>query len=119
MWLAGVASVLPAASVARTSKVWLPAPSAPSVSGLEHAVQLPPSTRHSKVEPASEELNEKVGVVSFDGSVGVASIVVAGAVLSTRRLATRLVFVLFVLSVATARTSYWPSETAVVSQLAV
>jgi hypothetical protein len=75
--------------------------------------------RHSKVEPGSEELNEKVGVVSFDGSVGVASIVVAGAVLSTRRLATRLVFVLFVLSVAIARTSYWPSETAVVFQLAV
>jgi hypothetical protein len=57
VWLAGVASVLPAASVARTSKVWLPAPSAPSVSGLEHGVQPAPSTRHSKVEPASEELN--------------------------------------------------------------
>ena len=83
VWLAGVASVLPAASVARTSKVWLPAPSEPSVSGLEHDVQLPPSMRHSKVEPASEELNEKVGVVSFDGSGGVESIVVAGGVRST------------------------------------
>jgi hypothetical protein len=82
VWLAGVASVLPAASVARTSKVWLPAPSAASVSGLEHDVQLPPSMRHSKLEPGSEELKEKVGVVSLVGSAGVEPIVVAGGVVS-------------------------------------
>ena len=81
--LAGVESVLPAGSVARMSNVWLPAPSAPSVFGLEHDAQPPPSMRHSKVEPASEELNEKVGVVSFDGSGGMESIVVAGGVRST------------------------------------
>ena len=41
-------------SVARTSKVWLPAASAgASVSGLVQVVQEPPSMRHSKVEPVS------------------------------------------------------------------
>ena len=79
----GLASELPAGSVARTSKVWLPAPSALSVSGLEHELQPPPSTRHSNVEPPSLELNPNVGVVSLDGSAGVESIVVFGAVLST------------------------------------
>jgi hypothetical protein len=103
---AGDASVLPAASVARTSKVWLPSPSAGEiVSGLVHADQLRPSMRHWKVEPVSEELKLKSGVVSFDGSAGPESIVVSGAVLSTRRLATRLVLVFPALSVATARTS--------------
>ena len=84
VWLAGVASVLPAASVARTWKVWLPAVSAGEiVSGLVHDVQLPPSMRHSKVEPPSEELKPKSGVVSLDGSAGLESIVVFGAVRST------------------------------------
>ena len=79
-----MASVLPAASVARTSKVWLPAVSAGEiVSGLVQAVQLPPSTRHSKVEPPSEELNVKLGVVLLDGSAGLESMVVFGAVRST------------------------------------
>jgi hypothetical protein len=75
---------LPAWSVARTSKVWLPAPSAgESVSGLEQDVQLPPSSRHSKVEPVSDELNVKSGVVLFDGSAGWESTVVLGALRST------------------------------------
>jgi hypothetical protein len=66
-----VVSVLPAWSVARRSKVWLPSASAgESVSGEEQVVQLPPSIRHSKVEPASDELNVKVGVVLPDGSAG-------------------------------------------------
>ena len=38
--------------------------------GLVQDVQLPPSMRHSKVEPASLELKVKVGVVSFVGSAG-------------------------------------------------
>src|SRR5947207_4814638 len=57
VWVAGEASVLPAASVARTSKVWLPSLSAGErVSGEVQAVQLPLSIRHSKVEPLSLEL---------------------------------------------------------------
>ena len=84
VWLAGVASVLPAVSVARTWKVWLPAVSAGEIdSGLVQDVQLPPSTRHSKLEPLSEELNVKLGVVLFDGSDGLESMVVLGAVRST------------------------------------
>ena len=53
------------------------------VSGLEQLPQLPPSIRHSKVEPVSEELKVKVGVVSPDGLAGFVSIVVFGAVRST------------------------------------
>jgi hypothetical protein len=72
---------LPAASVARTSNVWLPAVSAGEIdSGLVQDVQLPPSTRHSKLEPPSVELKGKLGVVSFDGSAGLESMVVFGAV---------------------------------------
>src|SRR6266576_3450377 len=81
VWLAGVPSVLPAVSVARTWKVWLPAVSAGEiVSGLVQDVQLPPSTRHSKLEPPSEELNVKLGVGLLDWSDGLVSIVVFGAV---------------------------------------
>jgi hypothetical protein len=77
-------SVFPAASVARTSKVWLPSASAgESVSGLEQVFQLPLSMRHSKVEPVSLELKVNVGVALPDGSAGWESIVVFGAVRST------------------------------------
>ncbi len=80
---AGVGSVLPPKSVARTSKVWLPAPRAgATVKGVVQAVQLPPSMRHAKVEPGLSELKVKVGVVSFDGSAGPESMLVAGAVRS-------------------------------------
>src|SRR6478672_1210142 len=83
VWLAGVPSALPAASTARTSKVWLPSVRAGEiVSGLEHGLQAPPSMRHSKVEPPSLELNAKVGVVRPDGLEGLESIVVSGAVRS-------------------------------------
>ena len=73
---------MPAWSVARRSKVWLPAPSAASVCGLVQVVQLPPSMRHSKVEPVSEELKAKLGVVLLDGSAGLEVIVLFGAVRS-------------------------------------
>ena len=64
--------------------MWLPAPSAGEmVSGLVHGVQLPPSRRHSKVEPLSEELKVKLGVVSLEGSFGLEPIVVFGAARST------------------------------------
>ena len=83
-----------------------PSPSAGAVYGLEQEVQEPPSTRHSKVEPLSLELNAKVGVASLSGFGGDESIVVLGGVLSTRRLATTLeVVVLPALSVAIARRS--------------
>src|SRR5436305_2280081 len=70
---AGVASVLPAGSVARTSKVWLPAASAADVSGLVQGLKLPLSIRHSNVEPGSLAPNAKVGVASLVGSAGLES----------------------------------------------
>src|SRR4051812_28451339 len=79
-WDAGVASALPAASIARTSNVWLPSASAAVVCGLGHAVQVPPSTRHSKLAPGSSELNANVGVASLSSAGGAESIVVVGAV---------------------------------------
>ena len=45
-------------------------------------VQLPPSMRHSKVEPGSEELKEKLGGRVVGRVAGVESIVVFGAVRS-------------------------------------
>src|SRR5262245_40481391 len=116
---AGEPSVLPARSVARTSKVWLPSGSALVVFGLVQVLQLPPSMRHSKLDPPSLELKVKLGVALFEGSAGPESMLVSGAVLSTRRFATRSAWVCPTMSVATARTSYIPSATALVFQLAV
>ncbi|MFL5982826.1 MAG: hypothetical protein ACJ74R_14065, partial [Gaiellaceae bacterium] len=82
VWLAGVASVLPAGSVARTSKLWLPAASAAVVWGLVHGFQPPPSIWQSKLEPGSPALKAKLGVVSLDGLAGPESSVVCGAVRS-------------------------------------
>ena len=81
--LAGVASVLCAASEARTSKecgprasgaegVWL----AP---GPEQTAKGSESKRHSKVEFASEEAKVKVGVDSLVEPMGPPVIVVSGA----------------------------------------
>ncbi len=47
--LAGVASVLPAASMARTWKVWLPSAGRYSSAGEAQATKLPASSLHSKV----------------------------------------------------------------------
>src|SRR5437867_4296837 len=99
VWLAGVASGLPAASTARTANVWPPSVSAgETVRGLEQAVQPPPSVRHSKVDPVSEELKEKLGVVLFEGSAGLESTVVFGAVVSILAVAVTAVEVLPTLS---------------------
>ena len=81
--LAGVVSVLPAPSVARTSKVWSPPARPVYSSGLEQALQLPPSRRHANVEPPSSALNASVAVVWFVEAGGPESIVVAGAVESS------------------------------------
>ena len=79
---AGLGSVLPAESVALTSKVWGPSVSAARVLGLKQGEKGSVPTRHSKVAPASEE-NSKLGVASPVGPLGPESIVVSGAVVST------------------------------------
>ena len=80
--LSGVGSVFPATSIARTSKVWEPSASEAVVFGEVHDDQTPPSTRHSKVEPASLEENAYVGVESLVKPDGPLSIVVTGGTVS-------------------------------------
>ena len=81
--LAGEASTLPAASIARTSNVCGPSLSADVVNGVVQAAKVPASTRHWKVESAWLEVKENVGVLSFVGPDGPAVIVVSGGVVST------------------------------------
>src|SRR5918992_5132135 len=80
--LAGLVSVLPAASVARTSNVCAPSDNAPVVCGEVQAAKAAASTRHSKPAPASLG-NPNVGVESLVRPVGPESIVVCGAAVST------------------------------------
>ncbi len=80
---------MPATSVARTSNVYVLSTSGPSVSGLVSVVQAPPSIRTWNVEPASAELNAKVGVVSWVAAAGAESIVVPGATVSIRTVRVR------------------------------
>src|SRR5690242_15850796 len=106
--LSGDASVLPAASVARTSNVCVLSASPERPCGLVHGDQLPPSIRHSNVEPASVELKAKLGVAALDGSAGLLVIVVSGAVRSTSTLRMSLE-AWPALSVATAARAWLPS----------
>src|SRR5256885_8046480 len=89
--VSGEGSVLPAASVARTSNVCALSVRPLSERGVVHGAQAPPSTRHSKLEPGSDEPNVKEGEVAFDGSAGLLPIVVSGAVRSTSTLRMALV----------------------------
>ena len=96
-----MASGLPAGSVARTSKVWVPSLSSAVVYGELQGANGLVSTRQEKVEPVSVEVKVKVGVLSLLGVlIGVS--VVSGAVRSTRTV--RLVpgLVLLAASVAVA-----------------
>src|SRR5438132_1108384 len=104
----GVGSVLPAASVARTSKVCALSVRPPTECGLVHGANEPPSILHSKLEPGSEEVKVNAGVAAFDGSAGFVTMVVSGAVRST------LTFRIALdgcpaLSVATAASAWLPS----------
>lgn len=79
--VAGVASALPAASVARTAKTCVPTARLVKATGLAHAVQAAPSSRQSNVEAASEETKAKLASVDVP-LVGPAVSVVSGAVVS-------------------------------------
>ena len=83
--LSGVASVLPAASVARTWKVCELSVRPGTVCGLVHGANPPPSMLHSNVEPGSVEVNVNDGV-PLDGSAGFVTMLVFGAVRSTSTL---------------------------------
>src|SRR6266516_7619675 len=106
--VSGDGSVLPAGSVARTSNVWALSVSPLSEWGLVQGAQAPPSIRHSKLEPGSDDPNVKAGVVALDGSAGLPTIVVCGAVRSTSTL--RIALDGWpALSVATAARAWFPS----------
>jgi hypothetical protein len=79
--LAGLASVLPAASVAATWKVWDPCTRPVYACGLVHAALLP-SSEQLNVEPAFVEVNWKLALVTFVGFAGFDVIIVSGAVVS-------------------------------------
>src|SRR4051794_16820158 len=89
--VAGVASVLPAASVARTRKVCAPGVSPERTSGDEQAVQAPASRRHSKLAPVSLESKRKSADVVPVAAGGVSVKKVFGALVSTRKLWAALV----------------------------
>ena len=80
--LAGVASTLAAASVARTETLCGPSARAVVVQGLAQLAHAPESSWHWNVDPPSLALNANVGVVSFVDPVGPDVIVVSGAVVS-------------------------------------
>src|SRR4051812_49047252 len=80
--VAAVASVLPAASVARTAKEWAPWPTV-SVRGDEQEANGPPSRLHSNVEPASVAVKAKSAAVFAVGSGGPEVMLVPGATVST------------------------------------
>ena len=75
---AGVRSVLPAASVARTAKRVRPSASPAYACGEPQSVQAPPSRRHSNVESASLDANEKLAVPVATVPLGPVVIVVFG-----------------------------------------
>jgi hypothetical protein len=60
-----VALTFPAASTARTAKLWAPLASVAVVNGEPQGLRAPESTRHWKVEPALLDVNENVGVESW------------------------------------------------------
>ena len=75
-------SVLPAPSVARTSKVCPPSVRPEYDFGLAHELQAPASIRQAKLDPDSEEMNEKLALASVIVPLGPAVICVSGDVVS-------------------------------------
>jgi hypothetical protein len=82
VWTAGVASTLPAGSIARTRNVWEPLVRPLYGFGLVHAEYPPVSSSHWNVEPAWLEVKLKLTEPVL-GLAGAAVIVVSGSVLST------------------------------------
>jgi hypothetical protein len=83
VWVAGLASVFPAASFALTSKVCEPSERSLNVLGASQAAKVAPSRLHSKVESFSVEENSKVAEALFTLPEGPSLMVVSGAVVST------------------------------------
>ena len=82
LWLAGVASVLLAASVARTRNWCVPTARPAYERGDVHAVKVAPSSEHWNVEPDSLAEKANVALVEFVLALGPDVIVVSGGVVS-------------------------------------
>ena len=82
-YLAGVASVLPKTSVARTSKACSPTPSPATSAGTSHAANGAPSSEHSNVEPASSAAKANDAVRATVSAGGPSVRVVCGAWIGT------------------------------------
>src|SRR5688500_19641758 len=80
-WCAGLPSVFPAGSTARTSNLRTPSASPEYTAGDSHGVYTAPSREHSK-RASSSAANVNLAEVLFDGSSGRSPIVVSGAVWS-------------------------------------
>ena len=74
---AGVGSMLPPESIARTWNVWLPGASDAVVCGELQGANVAVSTRHWNVAPGSSAMKLNVGVVSLPGLPGPAVIAVS------------------------------------------
>ena len=81
--VASLASTLPAASVARTRKVWLPSASPLSARGEVQLCQAPESSLHSNVAASSSESKPTLAEADATVPLGPDSIVVSGATVST------------------------------------
>ncbi|MFP5452314.1 MAG: hypothetical protein ACLGG9_11295 [Thermoleophilia bacterium] len=82
---AGLASVLPAASVARTSNVCAPSLRPVNCTGETQGANDAPSRRHSKVDPASDDAKLTLVEIVLITAAGAWVIVVCGATLSTTK----------------------------------
>jgi hypothetical protein len=80
---AGVESALPAASMARTSKVCTPLPSPEYAFGEVHVTKAARSSRHSNVESVSAEEKPKLADEEVEVPLGPDVIAVSGSVVST------------------------------------
>src|SRR6185369_16391015 len=83
--VAGVGSMLPAPSIARTWNVWLPSVSALSVAGELQAANAASSSAHSRVTAPWSSLpsNVSAGAAALSSTGGAAVIAVSGATVST------------------------------------
>ena len=82
VYVAGVVSTFPSASVARTRKVCEATERLLRFRGLVQAAKAAPSSEHWKVEPALLEVKLKLALVWFVVAGGLAVIVVSGGVRS-------------------------------------
>src|SRR3954471_15826856 len=79
---AGLASTLPAGSMARTWNVCNPSTRPEKAFGLAHDVKLAASSLHSNVEPGCVVEKEKLALAVFDSAAGCAVIDVSGGTVS-------------------------------------